>query len=59
MHSEWALNGVQLTDCRARLYSEPPCFRLVKGEGDETEEVTCRVAGIVCSKVLPPMVGPL
>ncbi|KAF6745779.1 hypothetical protein DFP72DRAFT_1076924 [Ephemerocybe angulata] len=40
-------------------YAEPPSFRRTRAVGGETEEATVTVAGIICSKTLPPVHGPL
>lgn len=53
------LRNLNLAECRVVPFSGPPCMRLVKGEGESMEEVTCRIPGIICSKVLPPVTGPL
>ncbi|KAF6759632.1 hypothetical protein DFP72DRAFT_1063976 [Ephemerocybe angulata] len=48
---------LDVNNCTAVQYSEPPCVRLTKEIDGEVEEVTVRVAGILCSKILPPVLG--
>ncbi|KAF6761865.1 hypothetical protein DFP72DRAFT_802698, partial [Ephemerocybe angulata] len=50
---------VQLQDYAVVQFSEPPCMRLVPQNAQVGEEVTVVVPGILCSKTLPPVYGPL
>ncbi|KAF6752332.1 hypothetical protein DFP72DRAFT_1070645 [Ephemerocybe angulata] len=50
-----SLGALQLEECDVVRFTGPPCLRLVRNEGDEQEEVTVRVAGIVTDKTLPPV----
>ncbi|KAF6751808.1 hypothetical protein DFP72DRAFT_1070846 [Ephemerocybe angulata] len=50
-----SLKALQLNDCEVVMFSGPPCLRLVRSAGDEQEEVTVTVAGIISDKTLPPV----
>ncbi|KAF6758496.1 hypothetical protein DFP72DRAFT_1167358 [Ephemerocybe angulata] len=39
------------------MYTDPPCLRMVKTGDDVHEEVAVTVAGILCDKVLPPVLS--
>ncbi|KAF6751251.1 hypothetical protein DFP72DRAFT_1071453 [Ephemerocybe angulata] len=47
------------SSCSITQYAEPPSLRLTRTVGEEMEEVTVTVPGIICSKTLPPIHGPL
>lgn len=50
-------SACQVDACSASRFTKPPCLRLTMEEETGSLEVTVRVAGILCSKVLPPIHG--
>ncbi|KAJ2911705.1 hypothetical protein MD484_g8709, partial [Candolleomyces efflorescens] len=53
------LSEIQLPLCNVLPYEQPEAYRLTNTVEGEAAEVTVRVPGILCSKMLPPVTRPL